>query len=281
VKSPGAAAVSLALCLGALPACGGDGDEAPPRTWHLVWSDDFDGAPGTVPDARKWSMVTGGDGWGNQELQMYTDRPENAAVDGNGILVITARREPLHDNPSDNPSDNPYTSARLTTKGIFAQRYGRFEARLKLPVGKGLWPAFWLLGDNVDEVGWPACGEIDIMEERGAQPWQISGAIHGPGHSGGNAIVAGFESPGREPLSNDFHTFALEWDPTELRFYVDQTLYQTVRQSRMPPSARWVYDHPFFLLLNLSVGGTFGGPPDATTPFPQTLQVDWVRVFEP
>lgn len=250
-------------------ACGGDGPEAAP--WTLVWSDEFAGPAGAPPDASKWRFALGGDGWGNQELQLYTERPDNGALDGNGALVITARREAV--------GGNAFTSARIFSKGHFEQVYGRFEARLRLPSGRGFWPAFWMLGANVDAVGWPKCGEIDIMEERGAQPWRVSGAVHGPGHSGGNALIAGFEEPGRVPLSNDFHVYAVDWDAEELRFYVDDQQYHSVRKSRMPPAATWVYDHPFFLLLNLSVGGNFGGPPDETTPFPETLVADYVRVY--
>ena len=131
----------------------------------------------------------------------------------------------------------------------------------------------------MDRVGWPACGEIDVVESRGAQPWRVSGALHGPGYSGGNALVGAFETPERTPFSDDFHTYAVEWEPDEIRFFVDENRFHTVRPSRLPPTSRWPYDHPFFLLLNLAVGGTFGGPPDATTPFPQTLIADWVRVY--
>ena len=253
-----------------LVACAGD---PAPIDWQLSFGDEFDGPAGAAPDPAKWSFETGGGGWGNQELQFYSDRPDNAALDGAGALVITARREPM--------GGREYTSARLITRGKFAQTHGRFEARLRLPAGKGFWPAFWMLGSNlgVGGVRWPACGEIDVVEQRGAHPWRVSGAVHGPGHSGGNALVGAFETAGRQPLTDDFHVYAVEWEPDELRFYVDGHHYHSVRKSRMPAGAQWVYDHPFFLLLNLAVGGTFGGPPDATTPFPQTLSADYVRAY--
>jgi beta-glucanase (GH16 family) len=252
-------------------ACGGADDE--PIDWQLVWSDEFDGAAGSGPDPARWSFETGGHGWGNQELQLYSDRPENASLDGAGHLVITARREAM--------GGREYTSARIITRGKFEQVYGRFEARLRLPAGKGFWPAFWMLGNDVgvDGVRWPACGEIDVVEQRGAHPWRISGAAHGPGHSGGNALIGAFETPGRTALTGDFHLYAMEWEPHELRFYVDGQRYHSVRSTRMPSGAIWVYDHPFFLLLNLAVGGNFGGAPDQTTPFPQTLGADYVRVY--
>jgi beta-glucanase (GH16 family) len=266
----GAAVRFAALLLAMTAGCGGEAEDKPP--WQLAWSDEFDAPAGTLPDASKWTLATGGHGWGNGELQLYTDRPDNAAHDGQGLLVITARAEET--------PQNAFTSARLTSKDKFQQQYGRFEARLKLPAGRGLWPAFWLLGANVDSTGWPACGEIDVMEERGATPWRVTGAVHGPGHSGGNALIAAFDAPARKPLSDDFHLYAAEWEDDEIRFYVDGQLYHTVRATRMPPTARWVYDHPFFLLLNLAVGGYFGGPPDATTVFPQTMQADYVRVYQ-
>jgi beta-glucanase (GH16 family) len=258
-----------------VPACGGDQERDLP--WTEVWADEFDGAAGTAPDPTRWSHEIGGHGWGNQELQLYTDRPENAALDGAGHLVITARRE--------DRDGRAFTSARLTTKGKFQQRYGRFEARLRLPVGKGMWPAFWMLGSGTGDgsaggnAGWPERGEIDIVEGRGAQPWRVSGAVHGPGYSGGNALVGGYEAPGRADLTADFHRFAVEWEPGEVRFFVDDQQYHSVRATRLPASGRWVFDHDFFLILNLAVGGNFGGPPDGTTVFPQTLIADWVRVY--
>jgi beta-glucanase (GH16 family) len=262
------AALGLAALGASLSGCTEDPGQG---GWQLVWSDEFEGAAGAPPDPERWSAEVGGHGWGNRELQFYTDRPDNVALDGTGLLVITARREPM--------GGREFTSARLTSSGKFQQRYGRFEARLKLPEGRGFWPAFWMLGGDLDSVGWPACGEIDVVESRGAQPWRVSGALHGPGYSGGNALTGAFETADRSRLSDDFHLYAVEWEPGEIRFFVDHNQYHTVRASRLPPATRWPYDQPFFLLLNLAVGGNFGGPPDATTPFPQTLTADWVRVY--
>jgi beta-glucanase (GH16 family) len=252
------------LVLALVAGCG-----APPAPWHLVWSDEFDGPAGAPPDPASWSFELGGDGWGNQELQLYTSA--NAALDGSGHLVITARRE--------SAGARAFTSARLTTRGKRTQRYGRFEARLRLPAGKGLWPAFWLLGDDASAAGWPACGEIDVVEGRGAVPWRVSSALHGPGFSGGDALIAAYESPAHRPLTDDLHDYAVEWEPDQLRFFVDGALYHQERATRLPTGARWVFDHPFFVILDLAVGGTFGGPPDSATPFPAELVADHVRVY--
>jgi beta-glucanase (GH16 family) len=247
-----------------LIGCGGE-ERAP---WHLVWSDEFDGPAGALPEASKWSFELGGDGWGNGELEFHT--AGNAVLDGAGDLVITARREAK--------GTRAFTSGRLASRGKLEQAYGRFEARLRLPAGKGLWPAFWLLGADVDRVGWPACGEIDIVEERGAQPWRVSSALHGPGYSAGDALIAPYETADHRPLT-DFHRYAVEWTADQLRFFVDDVLYHTEHASRLGPGARWVFDHPFFLILDLAVGGSFGGPPDDSTPFPATLIADYVRVY--
>jgi beta-glucanase (GH16 family) len=246
-------------------------DGQPPRDLSLTWSDEFDGPAGSRPDPSKWGLELGGGGWGNGELQAYTDRPENVSLGGTGTLVVTAR--------ADHPAPYRYSSARLTTRSLFAQTFGHFEARMKLPTGTGLWPAFWLMGGDQAQVGWPACGEIDIMESRGAEPWRVTGSVHGPGYSGGQALVAGYESPGHVGLSDDFHVYAVDWEPNELRFSVDGDVYHTVKATRLPRGVHWVFDHPFFIIVNLAVGGYFGGPPDAETTFPQTLEVDYLRVY--
>jgi beta-glucanase (GH16 family) len=242
-----------------------------PGAWSVVWSDEFDGPAGDPPDATRWVHEVGGSGWGNKELQYYTDSTNNAALDGEGHLLITARAEEM--------MGNAYTSARLTTKGLFARAYGRFEARIRLPVGTGLWPAFWLMGDDFDEVGWPTAGEIDVMEENGHDPTTIRGTVHGPAY-GKTDVPAGGAVTVRGGADTDFHVYAVEWDPTNIVFLVDGRPYFQVTPARRPTYARWVWDHPFFILLNLAVGGLFPGPPDETTMFPLTMQVDYVRVSE-
>jgi beta-glucanase (GH16 family) len=170
-----------------------------------------------------------------------------------------------------------YTSGRITTKGKFEQAYGRFEARIRLSFGAGIWPAFWMLGADFDQVSWPQCGEIDIMEYRGQAPTIIHGSVHGPGYSGGNAVTRTYVNPdGRFDI--DFHVFAVEWFVDRIDFYVDEILYQSIAKSDVP--GEWVYDDPFFIILNVAVGGTFVGFPNGNTQFPQTMLVDYVRVYQ-
>jgi beta-glucanase (GH16 family) len=242
----------------------------------LVWSDEFDGPAKSSPDSTKWSFNTGGGGWGNNELEYYTSRIQNAVMDGEGRLVISALNE-KYTGP-DNVTRN-YTSARLVTKGKFTQRFGRVEARIKLPFGQGIWPAFWMLGSDIDTAGWPNCGEIDIMEAIGREPSTNHGSLHGPGYSGGSSISGTYTLPGGQRFSDAFHVFAIEWDSNAIRFYVDGNLYQTRTPASVPTGARWVFDHPYFILFNVAVGGDWPGSPDATTTWPQSMLVDYVRVY--
>jgi beta-glucanase (GH16 family) len=244
-------------------------------SWTLTWSDEFNQPDGSAPDSGKWTYDIGGNGWGNNELETYTNRLQNAHIQG-GALVITATAENY---TGPDGITRQYTSARLLTKAKFAQKYGRFEARIKVPYGQGLWPAFWMLGDNIGQAGWPACGEIDIFENIGKEPNIVHGTVHGPGYSGSGGISASYSLPAGQRFANDFHIFAAEWEPNVVRFYVDGNLYHTVTPSSLPAGARWVYDHPFFILLNAAVGGNWPGNPDATTVFPQTMIVDYMRVY--
>jgi beta-glucanase (GH16 family) len=254
----------------------GPAPRAKDAKWQLAWSDEFSGPNGSGVDLSKWIFDVGGKGWGNQELEYYTNRPQNAYIqDGN--LVIQARRENY--TGTDGVSRN-YTSARLETAGKFSQTYGRFEARIKIPSGQGLWPAFWMLGDDIEKSGWPDCGEIDIMENIGKEPSTVHGSIHGPGFSGADGIEARYTLPGGRRLADDFHVFAVEWEPNAIRFYLDDELYVTRTRSDLRPGWKWVFDHPFFLLLNVAVGGDWPGSPDATTVFPQQMLVDYVRVYQ-
>lgn len=241
------------------------------RNWQLVWSDDFAGTAGTSLDPAKWTydIGTGSNGWGNQELQYYTSRPENVALDGEGNLIITAKKETF--------AGAPFTSARIKTQGLFAQAYGRVEARLKTPYGPGLWPAFWMLGDNIDTEGWPQCGEIDIMELRGQEPNIINGSVHGPGYSGGAAITQSFSYINTR-FDTEFHLFAIEWGKDYIDYFVDETLYQRITPADL--TGEWVFDHPFFIILNVAVGGNYVGFPTTQTPFPQQMTIDYVRVYQ-
>ena len=248
--------------------------------WRLVWADEFDGAAAAAVDARKWTEEVGGGGWGNKELQFYTAGAKNASLDGRGFLVIRAVAETLPESFKCWYGPCRYTSARLVTRGKFGQTYGRFEARLRVPAGQGLWPAFWLLGEDITRVGWPACGEIDVMENIGREPSVVHGTVHGPGYSGANGLGAAYELPAGRRFADDFHTFAVEWEPNVIRWYVDGHHYHTLTPDKLPANAKWVFDHPFFILLNVAVGGQWPGDPDKTTTFPQTMTVDYVRVYE-
>jgi beta-glucanase (GH16 family) len=241
---------------------------------RLVWSDEFNGPNGSGVDLSKWTVQTGGDGFGNQELETYTARRANLREE-NGDLVIEARRAALPVKDGGKPG---YTSARLQTLGHFSQRYGRFEARMRLPLGKGLWPAFWMLGADTERNPWPACGEVDVMENIGG-PRRVYGTTHGPGYSGAHGIQGHYDLPLGEAVNTGFHTYAVEWAPSVMRFSVDGHVYATRTPKDLPPGTKWVYDHPFFVLLNLAVGGAWPGDPDAATKLPQKLLVDWVRVY--
>jgi beta-glucanase (GH16 family) len=274
-----ALALTLAALALALAACStAPGGGAAPPEWTLVWSDEFGGPAGAPFDGAKWVADTGGQGWGNRERQYYTARAENVSLDGSGSLVITARAE---------PADSPYrcwygrcqyTSARIKTKDRFEQTYGRFEARIRIPRGQGIWPAFWMLGADIDRVGWPACGEIDVMENIGREPAVVHGTIHGPGYSGGSGI-GGHYTLAEGSFADDSHVFAVEWMPGQVRWLVDGREYQRITRTELPAGATWVFDHPFFLLLNVAVGGVWPGDPDASTVLPQQMLVDYVRVY--
>lgn len=240
----------------------------PNRNYELVWSDEFNGAAGTSPDPANWvyDLGTGDNGWGNGEFQVYTNNPNNVSMDGNGHLSITAIR-------NGGPS---YTSARITTKGLFSQQYGRFEARIKTPTGPGIWPAFWMLGADIDTNPWPQAGEIDIMEQKGQQSNITYGSVHGPGYSAGDAITKAYGvQDGR--FDTDYYIYAIEWGEGYIDFFVNDFLYKRVTPADV--TGEWVYDKPFYLLLNVAVGGTFVGFPTSGTPFPQTMSIDYVRVY--
>jgi beta-glucanase (GH16 family) len=250
---------------------GATADSGAPSGWKLVWSDEFDGPAGSLLNASRWVYETGGGGWGNNQLEFDTNRAENASLDGMGELVITARKESY--------MGRDYTSARVKTQGKFEHGYGRYEARMRIPFGQGIWPAFWMLGADIGSANWPTCGEIDIMENIGREPDTVHGTIHGPGYSGGAGIGAANKvAQGR--FADDYHVFAIEWEKEVIRWYVDGKLYQTRTPKDLPGGARWVYDHNFFILLNLAVGGQWPGNPDGTSTYPQTLKVDYVRVYD-
>jgi len=258
--------VLLLSMLFALWSCGNS--EEADRVYELVWADEFEGSAGQLPDTSKWVFDIGTD-WGNSQLEYDTDRKENCSHDGKGNLAIYARKE--------NFAGSAFTSARIKTQGKFEQAYGRFEARIKLPYGPGIWPAFWLLGANIEEEPWPQCGEIDIMEFRGQEPHLIHGTLHGPGYSGGASITKSFSYP-ETRFDVDFHIYAVEWGEDYIQFFVDDNLYQELNPEDL--TGEWVYDHPFFIILNLAVGGNYVGFPTKDTSFPQSMLIDYVRVYK-
>ena len=269
--------ISFLAVLGLLSQAAESQKPKQPEGYTLTWSDEFIGKNGSLPDATKWTYDIGGTGWGNHELEYYTNRRENARIE-DGKLVITARQEPY--SGPDGAKFN-FTSARLKTQGLFSQAYGRFEARIKLPAGQGLWPAFWMLGDNFGSAGWPKCGEIDIMENVGKEPGINHGSLHAPSSTAATSdLTATITLPAGQHLSDDFHVYAIEWEPDAVRFYLDANLYATFTSAQWPAGGRWVFDHRFFLILNVAVGGDWPGSPDDTTEFPQTMLVDYVRVYK-
>ncbi|MEU0181737.1 RICIN domain-containing protein [Streptomyces sp. NPDC006207] len=273
------AATAGLLALAALTTTGPTGHPLPaaPAATAAVttFADEFDGAAGSAVDGGKWQIETG-DNVNNHERQYYTAGNRNAALDGQGHLVITARRE----NPAGYQcwyGSCQYTSARLNTSGRFTTTYGHVETRMKIPRGQGMWPAFWMLGNDIGNVGWPASGEIDIMENVGFEPGTVHGTIHGPDYFGSGGIGAGYTLPGGQAFADAFHTFAVDWSPDAISWSVDGTVYQ--RRTPADLGGRpWVFNKPFFVILNLAVGGYWPGDPDGSTAFPQQLVVDYVRV---
>ena len=253
--------------------------------WILGWSDEFDGPAGARPDSLAWTYQVGDGcregicGWGNEEKETYTNDSANAALDGQGHLALVARRA----GPGVACRYGPcrYTSARLTTQRKRLAQPGRVEARIRIPEGQGLWPAFWMLGASDPDTRWPQTGELDIMENHGSNPRVTSSAVHGPGYSGQTPFVHGVQLVDGGSFSTGFHLFAVEWDPLSVRFYVDNNLHYSMSRREVERRGAWVFDQPFFIILNLAVGGTFDGDPRADDILPATMLVDYVRVYVP
>lgn len=261
-------AVALVLTAGGLTR---SGDPGPDR--KLVWSDEFDGKNRVLPDSRKWVLEQFADPE-NEEKQCYTDSPRNAHTDGEGHLVISALPSPGH------CADGWYrfiTSARLTTKGLQSWRHARFEIRAQVPAGVGTWPAFWALGDE-EGVEWPEVGEIDAMEYVGQRPDHVIGTVHGADDAGQPWFLQA-ETDSDSDLSAGMHTYAVEWDEEGVRWYLDGEEYGEVTRDEVEDEGDWPFDRPFYLVLNLAVGGALGGPVPDDLSFPQQLVVDWVRVY--
>lgn len=245
--------------------------------WELVWSDEFEQANGTSPDSTKWGFDVGGDGWGNEQLEFDTSRTNNARIEG-GKLVIEAKQE--------NFGGRNYTSARMVSKGKWSKAYGRMEARIKIPRGQGIWPAFWMLGNTIDTAKWPTCGEIDIMENIGkvGEQGKVYGTIHGPqnggDYNGGAGVGGSYTLPGGAILGDDYHIYAIEWTTNQIKWFLDDHQYFTATPSSLPGGSTWVFTQPQFFILNVAVGGRWPGNPDGTTVFPQQMLVDYVRVYD-
>jgi beta-glucanase (GH16 family) len=266
--TPAASAVARPVSPAPLPAPPTDGS-------RLVWGDNFKGTAGVPPNPAHWRFDTGGGGWGNDELEYYTSRGANAALDGHGHLRITARAEPL---TQPGGVSRAYTSARLQTLHTFQFQYGVAQARIEVPAGAGLLPAFWMLGNDAYRPGgWPACGEIDVVETAGSVPRTLKATLHGPWPSAPNGVAVSRRAS--HPLSAGFHVYGVRWAPDSLAFTLDGAVYGTLTPAELPPGASWPFAHPFFLLLDLAVGGRGSGP-SALTPFPATMLVDWVKVWK-
>jgi beta-glucanase (GH16 family) len=269
--------VTVAVLAAALPARA--------QTWNLSWSDEFNGAAGTFPDAASWTYDVGNNGgWGNGESEVYCAAGSNAApcssanpnvfMNGSGSLVIRARRD----------AAGTWTSARMHTSGKFSTQYGRIEARMRLVAATGLWPAFWMLGTNISTAGWPSCGEIDIMEwVDNYGPSVTSSTLHGPGYSGSGGIgtQSGFPNGTRVDDAN-FHIYGVIWSPDQIQFYRDSitNITRTITPANIPAGTTWAYNHPFFILLNQAVGGNWFAGPDGSTPAVNDVLVDYVRVYQ-
>jgi beta-glucanase (GH16 family) len=242
----------------------------------LRWSDEFEGPKGSCPNPETWQAEEGGHGWGNEELQFYTADIKNAHLDGfsNLAIVVSKTSAQMGEQSTGDPT---YTSARLISKHRVKTLYGLIQARIKLPAGRGIWPAFWMLGENIDKVGWPHCGEIDVMENFGKDPFTVQGTVHGPGYAG-KAGISGWHSS-VSALSDDFHLYSVLWEPDRILWYFDEKSYATVARRDLHGNP-WVFDHEFYFLLNVAVGGVPSVEPDASVDFPQVMLIDYIRVFE-
>lgn len=239
-----------------------------------VLSEDFTGAAGSSPSPSRWTATTGGNGFGNKELESYTGRTSNVSLDGAGHLSLTARQETY--TGSDGITRN-YTSGRIDTRNNFEFQYGTAVARMQTPAGQGLWPAFWAIGTNIGTVGWPLCGEIDVVENIGSEPTTAHATLHA-GAPSGTAWLSGALGNASTALSGGYHDYGMVWGPNAISVSLDGHTYLAVSASDTLPGNYWNFNHPFYLLLNLAVGGTWPGSPDATTQFPATMSVDYVHV---
>ncbi len=271
------------LALAALCVLAGPSPASPPPGYTLDWSEEFNGPVGALPDAAHWGYDTGDNGWGNAELQNYVSDADHAhivldpaATDGKALQILATYN-------GQGLTRGNFESARLLSQGKVTAQYGYIEARIHLPAGQGIWPAFWMLGADISApgAGWPQCGEIDIMENKGREPSVNHSSLHGPGYSGGSPLTAKFTLPEGQAFKDGYHTFGVLWAQDSAAFSVDGHVFETRTPADLPPGKAWAFNHPFFFLLNVAVGGHFGGDPDSTTVFPQKMLVDYIRVYKP
>lgn len=270
--------IAFGLAAGVFGAASTPAQAAPPPGYTLVWSDEFHQGVGAAPDPAVWGYNTGGGGWGNGELETYVNDREHAqivahrrATDGQALQILAT-------------NTHGYESARLLTEGKRSFQYGFIEARITLPYGQGIWPAFWMLGTNIGQVGWPACGEIDIMENLGQKSWWGHNLSSLHGGSAGNAHAnftknAPYDLPPGRTFHDGYHLFQMLWAKDAISFYIDGTLFQT-RTAAEYGATPWPFNAPFFFILNAAIGGDWPGKPDATTVFPQKMLVDYIRVYQ-
>lgn len=243
-----------------------------PLAKKYLWQVEFNGKAGQAPLSKYFKFNTGGGGWGNSEEQFYVNTRKTSATDGNGKMVFTASKISYDLPSSDKYFPYKYKSARIHTNGKVSFKYGRMEARIKLPAGVGTWPAFWMLGSDISTNTWPDCGEIDIMEAKGSLPNTTFGTIHGPGYSGGSGISGGTTL--QTPLAEGYHIYAINWKPNSIEWYIDDQLYHSITKDQVAND--WVFNKRFFLILNLAMGGLFTGEIDPSIEETK-MYIDWVR----
>lgn len=252
-------------------------DSAIPEGYALAWSDEFDLDAGSMPDPKTWNYIVWRPGRVNHELQSYVDDPEHlcivddpAASNGKALRIRATT-----------DGRGNYVSGRIDSDHKFTTQYGYVEARIKMTRGQGTWPAFWMLGDDHDTAGWPRCGEIDIMENKGREPSIVHGSLHGPEYRGKDCLTGALTLTDGQAFADAYHTFGVLWEENGITFSVDGRAYRSVTPVDLAPDKEWVYNHPFYLVANLAIGGDFTGAPDADTVFPQDLLIDYMRVYKP
>ena len=243
---------------------------------ELAWSEDFDGPVGSPPAASTWTAELGAGGWGCDQRQWYTDSAANASITADGHLTVVGRQDGIVNESGDIVAGS-ITSARLMSKDKVTVTYGRIAARIRVPAGLGMWPAFWMLGSDIDEVGWPGCGEIDVMEYVGSDPTRVHGTVHGPGYAGLEHGIGKAYDTGTD-LASGFHVYAVDWTANQITWLIDDTVYSQLTPAEVP--GPWPFTHPFFLVINLAIGGAWPGNDTDNPALPAHMLIDWIHVYE-